>query len=514
MGRVIQFFCSLRLTVFLLVAGLLLVFLGTLAQVDEGLYAAQARYFRSWYIWRPTLYHYRIPMLFPGGSLIGGLLIFNLVAAHIKRFRFTTSKIGIHLTHGGLILLLLGQLLTDMLSRESFMELPEGASSNYSVDFRANELVFANVSDPAAETLISIPEHKLVAGTTIENPSLPVSVKVLNYWPNCELSPPGGIAVAATAGLYTNYEVIPFSSIEENQMESHMAVLAEVFTDKQSFGSFLVTPLTQDSIEQIINVDGKQYSIGCMFAPMFGGNILAISLVGDMGGKSMVTFAQAVLAKKGELTKPNLPFKLKVKEMWPNCRVLPQPGSTSVAPKITQGDSKGYFVTPTELVTDTEHRNLPGAVVELIRSGKSLGTWLLWTGFKDPTVDLDGLGKPYTMAFQFKRYYEPYRIGLIKFSHERYKGTDTPSNFSSRLRVINPASNEDRAVEIHMNSPLRYKGMTFYQAGFKGEDQTILQVVKNPSWLTPYFACIMVGLGLIYQFGSHLLKFATKRKNA
>jgi hypothetical protein len=78
--------------------------------------------------------------------------------------------------------------------------------------------------------------------------------------------------------------------------------------------------------------------------------------------------------------------------------------------------------------------------------------------------------------------------------------------------------NEDREVLIKMNEPLRYQGITFYQASFDerlpSNPATILQVVKNPSWLTPYLACVLVGLGLIIQFMSHLIGFATKRKTA
>jgi hypothetical protein len=65
-----------------------------------------------------------------------------------------------------------------------------------------------------------------------------------------------------------------------------------------------------------------------------------------------------------------------------------------------------------------------------------------------------------------------------------------------------------------MNSPLRYAGETFYQADWDKEDEkgTILQVVHNPSWLTPYFACVMVAAGLIVQFLTHLVGFARKRR--
>jgi len=41
-----------------------------------------------------------------------------------------------------------------------------------------------------------------------------------------------------------------------------------------------------------------------------------------------------------------------------------------------------------------------------------------------------------------------------------------------------------------------------------------LQVVHNPSWLTPYLACALVGGGLVVQFMIHLVGFATKSKLA
>ena len=72
-----------------------------------------------------------------------------------------------------------------------------------------------------------------------------------------------------------------------------------------------------------------------------------------------------------------------------------------------------------------------------------------------------------------------------------------------------------RSVLIYMNKPLRYAGETFYQASFDRDDHgTVLQVVLNPSWLTPYFSCILVGLGLIVQFCISLFGFAFKRRTA
>ena len=134
LDRLIRFFTSMRLTVVCLALALVLVFWGTLAQVELGLYRAQNEFFRSFFIyWGPKGASWSIPV-FPGGYLVGGVLLINLIASQIKRFSFTASKIGLWMVHVGLILLLLGQLLTDLLSRESTLHLREGEAKNYSVD--------------------------------------------------------------------------------------------------------------------------------------------------------------------------------------------------------------------------------------------------------------------------------------------------------------------------------------------------------------------------------------------
>ncbi len=119
--KIVEFFSSLRLTVVLLAFAIVLVFVGTLAQVDEGLYAAQAHYFRQWLVVGAHLFGRQIPILLPGGYLIGMVLLVNLVSAHIYRFQLTRKKIGIQIAHAGVILLLVGQLATDMLAREMQM---------------------------------------------------------------------------------------------------------------------------------------------------------------------------------------------------------------------------------------------------------------------------------------------------------------------------------------------------------------------------------------------------------
>src|SRR5215831_10112461 len=157
--RLIRFFSSLRLTVVCLGLSIILVFAGTLAQVEIGLLQAQNEFFRSFFIyWTPKGASFKIPV-FPGGYFLGGLLLINLLTAHITRFKWSKKKAGIWIIHSGLILLLVGQLLTDMLARESALQLAEGEAKNFSEDFRDTELVFIDKSDPQSDMVYSIPER-------------------------------------------------------------------------------------------------------------------------------------------------------------------------------------------------------------------------------------------------------------------------------------------------------------------------------------------------------------------
>jgi hypothetical protein len=153
-------------------------------------------------------------------------------------------------------------------------------------------------------------------------------------------------------------------------------------------------------------------------------------------------------------------------------------------------------------------------VVELITPEASQGTWLVSDWVPGPqTFSLNN--RNYEMILRLRRYYKPFSIQLLKFTHEVYAGTDIPKNFASRVQLQNPQNGENREVQIYMNNPLRYGGETFYQASLDPDDHgTVLEVVHNPSWLTPYFSCVLVGLGLVVQFATHLFGFTFKRKTA
>ena len=154
--KIVDLFTSLKLTIVCLAAGMALIFAGTLAQVHLGIHEAQQRYFQSWLVWWPPEGNgFRIP-IFPGGHLIGAVLLVNLIAAHVKRFRWTRKKFGIHLIHAGLIIMLAGGLFTDLFAVESHMRLERGDTKNYSEDQRHLELAVIDTTDPDLDQVTAI----------------------------------------------------------------------------------------------------------------------------------------------------------------------------------------------------------------------------------------------------------------------------------------------------------------------------------------------------------------------
>src|SRR5262249_49664635 len=103
--RLIAPLASLRLTIVLFLLSMILVFCGTVAQKDFGVWTVVNGYFRSLLVWIPFKIFFPVAYLqkhpvpgafpFPGGWLIGGALLVNLLAAHLVRFKLSWKRSGI-----------------------------------------------------------------------------------------------------------------------------------------------------------------------------------------------------------------------------------------------------------------------------------------------------------------------------------------------------------------------------------------------------------------------------------
>ena len=360
---------SMKLTLVCLGLLMVLVVACTLLQVPLGTHLAVERTIRSFLVWwTPEGSSLRVPV-FPGGGLVGAVLLVNLLFAQFLKLERSRRKAGLWLAHLGLALLFVGEFSTALFQVESQMPIEVGATRDYSEDARRMELAVIDATDPAADTVTTIPDARLTPGALISHPSLPFQIAVKRWYENSELA---------------------MRKTDDPPSEADAGV---------------------------------------------GANL-----------------------------------------------------AVRQAPPVTADDAQ----------------NAAAALIEPVADGRGLGTYWVSNALGAPQ-GFAREGRTWRLVLRPRRYYLPFSVTLKEFKHEIYPGTDIPRNFSSLVRLRDPARAEDRDVLIYMNHPLRYGGKTFYQASFGQDDRlSVLQVVRNPGWLIPYLSCAMVALGLLLHFGAKL----------
>ena len=244
---------------------------------------------------------------------------------------------------------------------------------------------------------------------------------------------------------------------------------------------------------------------------------LAITDLSDPETDQVTAVPGELLADGGSITDESLPFRVVVRSFYHNSelKMIGQQNASAV-PASTNGAGARISVRSLPRATKMNDHDVMSAVLEIVpeKGGASLGTWFVSDAMAAPQ-NFDLAGRHWSLLLRPARYYKPYSMTLRDFTHEVYPGTQIPKNFSSKIALADDVKNDHRQVLIYMNHPLRYLGDTYYQSGFEPDNSgTVLQVVRNPGYQAPYIACVIVGLGLIYQFSFHLAGFARRTKPA
>lgn len=133
----LRVFGSFELAVATLFLMTLLTWVGTLNQVDQGLFVSQTRYFESWGVVH-RWWAFGIPL--PGGKTLMLLLFVNLLVGGVLRMRKGTSTIGILVTHLGILLLLIAGAVKLYASTEGNLRLWPGEQGDTFSSFHFYEV--------------------------------------------------------------------------------------------------------------------------------------------------------------------------------------------------------------------------------------------------------------------------------------------------------------------------------------------------------------------------------------
>ncbi|WP_166830803.1 cytochrome c biogenesis protein [Thalassoroseus pseudoceratinae] len=214
-----------------------------------------------------------------------------------------------------------------------------------------------------------------------------------------------------------------------------------------------------------------------------------------------------------------LPFEFVVKEFYENSDLrTAKPDDKNLA---TEGVGKQAFSFPMPISTGTDNASMvdmSAVYVDVIdkETKKSRGTWLFSLFLSEPQI-IEVDGEQYGVTLRFHRIYKPYSMHLVDVSKTDYIGTNTPRDYRSEVQVYDKTRDLTSTVDIWMNNPLRFGGETFYQSGYDrnprtGVETTTLQVVENRSWMIPYVSCMIVAVGMLAHFGAILLRFLDRRR--
>ena len=576
---ILKLLTSLWLTVALLSLSLIIIFLGTMAQEPMGLNSAVDRFFKDWFVDQVAmesaikksaeLFGMNVTPVtserilgdpglpvFPGGYLVGMLLLVNLLAAYYQRFEWSTRKAGVYMSHLGIITLLVGQIVTDILQEESFVHMERGDRRNYSVSFDNNELVFMLPVKGGSNRVVSVPEEMLRAGGRITHPELNgLTLEVEKYWVNAKpmtadqlVKLDGKEQVNSQKNVVDQVFEVMNSRI--NGMEHYLSEnpnSEQRSTLTRLKGRFFEMRGDQAQLQDLADMLGvvgememvvyglKEGSDRLVFNSQAVRNLLIkVKAYEDQGTMSSL-FSQATKSRLdgctlSEFENNATDFITKIKGFPGGAGGNILKNSEKFIDRI-KGRAKLYyagtdqgkvgrfyrFVQPLQPALGQNDRNLPAVLLKVAHEGGKSGKYLFTCSADfQQTISAGGDGdEKWKAVFRPKRHYLGFDLTLVDLKSEIYPGTTIKRNYQSR--VIVEEGEGSRAVDIYMNNPLRQGGHVFYQSGMNEDRsgaavQTVLQVVKNPNWITAYIGCVIVSVGLLYQFLYHLVGFARKRK--
>ncbi len=185
------------------------------------------------------------------------------------------------------------------------------------------------------------------------------------------------------------------------------------------------------------------------------------------------------------------------------------------------GDVAGEVIWPLDPGIEAE-RNVAAAYVAVAPKAASDGgeRRRLLEALSDGPWTVTVGGRAFAIDLHHRRWTVPFTVRLKDegFVKRLYPGTGMPQEFSSN--VVMTENGASRDVHITMNAPLRHKGYTFYQSGFRDAQRpgermsSTFSVVRNPSDRMPIYSWCVIAAGLLVHFVIKLIRHVSVEAKA
>ncbi|MCA9049472.1 MAG: cytochrome c biogenesis protein ResB, partial [Planctomycetaceae bacterium] len=540
--RGVAILASMKLTCILFLLGMFVVFVGSLAQARRDVWLVIDEYFRVYWAWVDVADFFPPSMFpglvgfdwdslgllrwipFPGGWTIGWIMLANLLAAHMLRFRILA--VGGRLT-AGISTLVIGALLTYGVIRtgnqQTGVDSANTLLSPLQIWYLMLTLLAVSAAIPIATALIrksvSRPERLL-------NGAIGVTLgAVLMYF----------VFGGEDARLNLSSMRILWQLLKGTACAVVLLMGCRLLFDKRGGIVLLHIGVALLMISELqVGFNAEENMLGLAegqssrYITDRRERELAVITRQDDGKEKVITIPESMLTNAAQsesdtgriIDAASLPFRIRVDRLIRNSRLRSRlPGEEKLA---TTG--LGTFVTPIELDPvngmNNSHDSSTLQIALLDRDGdQQIQQLLLNQDVSEMrTVPIaeqaDVNGVTYSFYLRSQRNYRDWEAKLIDVSRTNYIGTSTPKDYRSRIVLTDRETGEENEFTVWMNNPLRYKGETFYQTSYyqapDGTEMTSLSVVRNSGWMLPYIACMIVAVGMFAQFGQTLSRYLAR----
>ena len=258
---ILQILASYGFAIVLLALLFLLTLLGTLEQVDHGLYEAQKKYFESFFLVY-ELYD-AIPIPLPGGYLVMALLFVYMLFGAILRAPKSWTRPGMLIAHAGILIMLLGGYVTYHFSERGHMTLYEGESSDAFESYHDWEIVITETGAHGAgrqwvvsqEDFLDLQPHD---SRTFHAIDLPFDLMLEGFHRNCMVQP-----AAVPAQSVDGFVLVPQprSREAEQNLPGAYAVVVEKATGRTQEGILWGWSARGGPLPWVVDVGGAAWSI-------------------------------------------------------------------------------------------------------------------------------------------------------------------------------------------------------------------------------------------------------------
>jgi ABC-type transport system involved in cytochrome c biogenesis permease subunit len=520
-SAIISPLASLKLTVFLLVTGIAVVFIATLQQASVDMWTVKNMHYDNWFVtipfqwllierWFPEYQNVQGSFIIPSGKLIIYALIVNLVAAHLLRFRIKAKGVKLWL---GVVTAVVAAIVTwamsfNTLGANGFQKAPP---VSYAQMWLIMQVILLGLSLGCVAGIFLTESGKRIEKAILFTFAF-LAASVLGitmYLGKDAFIGDSGMRILWQLGQSTIAACVAWGACILLFQRKAGIVLLHFGVVGLMANELYVTYTNQETRIQF--VEGQTTSTAV--------DIRATELVvidqSNPEFDEMVAIPEQLLKSGEAINNDQLPFTVKCLEFLDNSRLERIAGSPN---ENARGIGKRWAAAGLPPNTSDEVDSASARIELTSKSGESLGEWFVsqitWGQDFADTIMVDD--KPYQIGLRFRTEYKPYTLKLNDVKAEYYTGTDQPKWFSSKVELTDLESESTSEHEIWMNNPLRYNGETFYQASYDasgGKEMSALQVVKNQGWMIPYICCMFTVVGLAGQFGSSLIAHLKKSQS-